>query len=155
MFVPRPPTTPPVPEMDRTGRPPSSTRTRPVELRTCRAHGSTEFANYRRGNGSRWVCKRCCAEAVTRRHQKVRTILIAEAGGACAVCGYAACRVNLHFHHVDPAQKSFQMTMARGKSLASYRDEARKCVLVCANCHGEIESGLILSPPAGAKFVAG
>lgn len=33
--------------------------------------------------------------------------------------------------------------MAGGKSLATYRAEAEKCVLVCANCHGEIESGLI------------
>ena len=42
--------------------------------------------------------------------------------------------------------------MARGKSLAAYRREARKCVLVCANCHGEIEARLIPSPPSGAKF---
>jgi hypothetical protein len=25
-------------------------------------------------------------------------------------------------------------------------------VLVCANCHGEIEAGLMPSPPAGARF---
>jgi cytochrome c553 len=56
--------------------------------------------------------------------------------------------VNLHFHHVDRADKSFEMSMARGKSEAAYRAEARKCVLVCANCHGEIEAGLIESPPA-------
>jgi hypothetical protein len=42
--------------------------------------------------------------------------------------------------------------MARGKSVATYREEARKCVLVCANCHGEIEAGLIPSPPAGAQY---
>jgi cytochrome c553 len=41
------------------------------------------------------------------------------------------------------------MTIASGKSLAAYRAEAKKCVLVCANCHGEIEAGLIPSPPAG------
>jgi hypothetical protein len=27
-------------------------------------------------------------------------------------------------------------------------------VLLCANCHGEIEAGLIESPPAGAKYSA-
>ena len=58
----------------------------------------------------------------------------------------------LHFHHVDPAQKSFAVTMARGKSLAAYREEAAKCVLVCANCHGEIEAGLIPSPPLGSRW---
>ena len=39
-----------------------------------------------------------------------------------------------------------------GRSLATFREEAKKCVLVCANCHGEIEAGLIESPPAGAHY---
>ena len=80
-------------------------------------------------------------------------MLIAEAGGSCAVCGYERCTFNLHFHHVDPSSKSFSMHMGVGRSLAAYRDEARKCVLVCANCHGEIEAGIVPSPPAGASFV--
>lgn len=63
------------------------------------------------------------------------------------MCGYDRCILNLHFHHVDPASKSFNMTMAAGKSAAAYLAEASKCVLVCANCHGEIEAGLIESPP--------
>ena len=88
------------------------------------------------------------AEAVTRRHRRIRAVLLKQAGGACAVCGYDRCELNLHFHHVDPSQKSFSMSMARGKSLAAYQAELRKCVLVCANCHGEIETGLIASPPA-------
>ncbi|MCB0876385.1 MAG: HNH endonuclease, partial [Solirubrobacterales bacterium] len=75
-----------------------------------------------------------------------------EAGGGCAVCGYDRTVVNLHFHHVDPATKSFALTTARGKSLESMRAEATKCVLVCANCHGEIEAGLIASPPPQAKW---
>ena len=70
----------------------------------------------------------------------------------CAVCGYDRCVINLHFHHVDPSQKSFPMTMALGKSIATFRAEASKCVLVCANCHGEIEAGVIGSPPAGATY---
>jgi hypothetical protein len=63
--------------------------------------------------------------------------------------------INLHFHHVDPTTKAFAMTSARGKGIAARRAEMAKCVLVCANCHGEIEAGLISSPPAGAKYPAG
>jgi hypothetical protein len=111
----------------------------------CPRHGPSVFHRY--GNG-RYRCKRCVGEAVTRRHQKVRRILVEEAGGRCQVCGYDRCIVNLCFHHVDPATKAFGITSARGKSLAAYREEATKCVLVCANCHGEIEAGLIPSPPA-------
>jgi cytochrome c553 len=62
--------------------------------------------------------------------------------------------VNLTFHHVDPSQKLFAMSMAVGRSIAAFREKARKCVLVCANCHGEIEAGLTKSPPAGTKFRA-
>ena len=100
----------------------------------------------------RWKCKRCVGEAVTRRHQKIKRILVEEAGGACCVCGYARCMFTLHFHHVDPENKAFAVTTARGKSLAAYREEARKCVLVCANCHGEIEAGLLPSPPVGSRW---
>jgi cytochrome c553 len=91
-------------------------------------------------------------EAVTRRLQKLKRLLVEDAGGGCAVCGYDRCVVNLHFHHVDPAAKSFALSVASGKSLAASRREAQKCVLVCANCHGEIEAGLIPSPAQGSRF---
>lgn len=61
----------------------------------------------------------------------------------CTVCGYDRCIANLHFHHIDPTVKSFAMSTATGKSLAAYREEAKKCRLVCANCHGEIEAGMV------------
>ncbi len=70
------------------------------------------------------------------------------------MCGYDRCVINLHFHHVDPASKLFAMSAMSGKALSRYREEAKKCVLVCANCHGEIEAGLIPSPPAQAHFSA-
>ncbi len=79
-------------------------------------------------------------------------MLVDEAGGCCAVCGYDRCIINLHFHHVDPETKRFPMTMAIGKSIATFREEARQCVLVCANCHGEIEAGLTPSPAPQARF---
>ena len=58
----------------------------------------------------------------------------------------------LTFHHVDPTTKSFAMSIAVGRSIAAFLEEAKKCVLVCANCHGEIETGLIESPLPGAKY---
>lgn len=53
---------------------------------------------------------------------------------------------------MDPSTKAFSVNASRGRSLAAFREEARKCVLVCANCHGEIEAGLIPSPDAGARY---
>jgi len=124
-----------------TGRPPATSST--AFERDCKRHGPSVF--YRFASG-KVACKRCIGEAVTRRHQKIKRTLVAEAGGCCRVCGYDRCVFSLHFHHVDPTTKAFGITTAHGKSLAAYREEAKKCVLVCANCHGEIECGLIESP---------
>ena len=142
----------PTPHVKRDGRPPDPARRCQVEVRDCQRHGRTEFAYYSAGQkrGRRWRCKRCVGQAVTRRLQKVKRILVEESGGSCCVCGYDRCIISLHFHHVDPTRKSFSLTVAMGKSLAALRDEAKKCVLVCANCHGEIEAGVIACPPQGA-----
>jgi hypothetical protein len=120
-------------------------------MRTCPRHGPQVHHFFK--SERRYRCKRCIGEAVTRRHRRLKQILVAEFGGGCVVCGYDRVLGNLHFHHVDPSQKAFGITMARGRSLAAYREEAEKCVLVCANCHGEIEAGLIPSPPAGTGRV--
>jgi hypothetical protein len=138
------------PLLSRAGRPPVVSST--AVLRECRRHGVIEFHRYRNGNGFVYRCKRCVGEAVTRRHRRIRATLVTEAGGRCAVCGYDRCQLNLHFHHVDPATKSFSMNMGVGRSLAAFREEAKKCVLVCANCHGEIEAGEIPSPPARSVY---
>ena len=82
----------------------------------------------------------------------MRATLLHEAGGGCASCGYDRCTANLHFHHVYPATKAFAVNMRYGRSLDAYREEAKKCVLLCANCHGEVEFGLRRSPPAGARY---
>ena len=68
------------------------------------------------------------------------------------MCGYDRCVINLHFHHVDPSTKSFLMSSSIGRAIAKFREEAKKCVLVCANCHGEIEAGLVASPPAQSRY---
>jgi ferredoxin len=34
------------------------------------------------------------------------------------------------------------------RSLAVARTEMAKCALLCANCHAEVESGLVTLPPA-------
>lgn len=123
---------------------------RRVELRSCGAHGVTEFALYGIKQ-PRWRCKKCNVDSCTKRRRAVRKALVAAAGGRCAICGYARCEWALQFHHVDPETKDFEMAPG-SKSRAQYFAELRKCVLLCSNCHGEIEVGLILCPPAGTKF---
>ena len=62
-------------------------------------------------------------------------------GGSCAICGYSRCLRSLHFHHINPFEKT--ISISNCKNWDQIKNEIDKCVLMCANCHGEIESGLI------------
>lgn len=107
---------------------------------TCRIHGETAFLVFASG---RHRCARCSSEAVARRRRKVKRTLVEEAGGACARCGFAEHPCALHFHHLDPGEKAFALSR-RGAtiSIARSRAEAGKCVLLCANCHAQVEAGV-------------
>jgi transposase-like protein len=116
-------------------------------LRECARHGWTTFV--RAGGDGHLRCGRCNAEAVVARRRRVKRILVAEFGGACQLCGFGTYDGALQFHHVDPTTKAFQLG-GRGltRSLAALRREARKCVLLCANCHAMVEAG-VATLPAG------
>jgi hypothetical protein len=62
-------------------------------------------------------------------------------GGACQLCGYRDHWAALTFHHVDPRLKRFNIAGSHGRKLETLREEIDRCVLVCANCHDEIEDG--------------
>jgi predicted HNH restriction endonuclease len=84
---------------------------------------------------------------VSHRRRRVKALLVAEAGGACLTCGFDAYVGALQFHHADPAMKSFEVSrQGITRSLARLRQEARKCVLLCANCHAMVEAGLLDLP---------
>ena len=110
------------------------------DLRLCSTHGLSPHVP--RASGFR--CRTCAVEQVTARRRRVKQILVDEAGGRCRVCGYDRCQRALEFHHVDPAQKRFSLAH-RGLSqgIAKLRAEAAKCVLLCSNCHAEVEDGLV------------
>jgi len=105
----------------------------------CVRHGRTEFVLENRGA---YRCKRCRSESVSQWRQRLKLKLIDEAGGACAICGYSRLPSALHFHHVDPSTKEFALSQEGiTRSLERARAEAKKCVLLCANCHAEVEAG--------------
>jgi transposase-like protein len=117
---------------------------RVVVRMACVRHGETQFVLDSRGY---YRCRRCRAAAVARRRQKVKAILVQEAGGCCGLCGYRRSMRALHFHHVDPIEKRIEIN-AKGiaLSLQTLRNEAKKCVLLCSNCHAEIEDGTVSLP---------
>jgi transposase len=110
----------------------------------CRQHGMTSFVLEGRGY---YRCKRCRLERVGRRRRTIKTRLVAEAGGKCVICGYCRCHRALQFHHLDPSTKEFHLGHTGvTRSLARSRAEARKCILLCANCHAEVEAGITTVP---------
>jgi transposase len=114
-----------------------------IEL-ACPRHGKT--LHRARSDGG-WRCLECRSEAVSRRRRQVKEILVAEAGGRCVLCGYDRCLRALEFHHVDPSTKEFGIALhGLTRSLRHARAEATKCVLLCSNCHMEVEAGLHVLP---------
>jgi transposase/DNA-directed RNA polymerase subunit RPC12/RpoP len=132
--------------------------TAPEVVRDCPRHGWTWFRKI--GSQTHYRCARCAVEAVTERRRLVKEILVQEAGGRCAACGYSDCIAALQFHHVDPSSKRFHLAREGvTRSLARAREEARKCVLLCANCHVEVEAGVrslpVTSSDAGPVSILG
>jgi transposase len=111
----------------------------PIVKRTCSTHGTTDFGLEGRGY---YRCLLCRQERVTQWRRRVKRILVSEAGGECHLCGYKRCIAALQFHHMNPADKAFALSHnGVARNLGSARAEARKCVLLCANCHAEVEAG--------------
>jgi len=117
----------------------------------CPRHGAVEHVRDARGH---YRCRQCRVESVVRRRRKVKRTLVAEAGGSCRLCGYDRCTAALEFHHLNPSEKAFGLARFGAHSIEKLRAEIRKCVLLCANCHAEVEAGFVELPDAFAQQLA-
>ncbi len=87
--------------------------------------------------------------AVNRRRRRLKSLLIEYKGGKCIICGYSKTPWAMDLHHIDDSKKSFSMsTRGLTRSWERLREEADKCVLLCANCHREIHAGVTQLPRA-------
>lgn len=105
----------------------------------CKKHGLTRFRfdNF----ADRYLCCKCCTEAVQRRRDKVKLMAVQYKGGKCQVCGYDKCVDALDFHHRDPNKKDFGIGHnGYTRSFAKIKAELDKCDMLCANCHRELHS---------------
>jgi Helix-turn-helix domain len=107
--------------------------------RECPHHGWTPYVLDKRGS---YRCMECRSQNVSAWRRRMKALLVFEAGGECKLCGYNRYMGALEFHHLDPSTKSFPLS-AHGctRSIEALRAEAAKCVLLCANCHAEVENG--------------
>ena len=105
---------------------------------------------------SKGYCKQCgrkladnysyptCSVCYVNKHRAmVRQKALEYKGGKCCVCGYNKTYHALSYHHVNPNNKEFELSSNHSVSWERMKKELDKCILVCRNCHAEIEANLI------------
>jgi hypothetical protein len=60
-------------------------------------------------------------------------------GNRCSVCGYDRCKAALHFHHKEGKKGLWKEIRKGSVSLRELRARPERFVLLCANCHIELE----------------
>lgn len=104
-------------------------------LKECKKHGLTEHVLFENGTVK---CKECIKDAVVGKRRRNKIKLVEYKGGKCEICGYDKCIDALEFHHLDPTEKEYGLSNGDTVSFEKMKEEADKCILVCANCHREI-----------------
>ena len=86
-------------------------------------------------------------KAVAKRRRKIKLMAIEYKGGKCQICNYNKYPGGLYLHHLNPKTKSFGIAdKGYTRSWEIVRAELDKCILVCANCHRELEAGITQLP---------
>ena len=105
-----------------------------------------------RGRQSKFCSRRCKNADTNCRHQSYlaqqrrgrerKECLVRVKGGECQFCAYRKNLAALEFHHVSADEKDFQLDLRSlsNRSWPRILSEARKCILVCSNCHRELHN---------------
>lgn len=82
---------------------------------------------------------------VKQRRKERKLKLVDLKGGKCYNCGYNKCYQSLDFHHKNPTEKEFGLSadMLARKSWSDVLKEVEKTILLCKNCHTEVECGML------------
>jgi hypothetical protein len=73
-------------------------------------------------------------QAVVERRRTLKLNLVEFLGGSCKRCGWGEHPAGLVAHHVNPSKKAFTIG-GTSFSWEKIKEEAKKCVLLCSNCH--------------------
>lgn len=107
----------------------------------CNKHGQS--SHFPRKDGT-FRCGKCASDWVVASRVKKKKKLVDLFGGKCKLCGYKRYVGALDFHHLDRKTKSFSLSV---KGFCYSWDtillEAQKCVVLCKNCHTEVENRVV------------
>ena len=112
----------------------------------CKHHGNVEFViSHLKDGREKRVCKQCKNEGIKRLRRNNKLTAVKLLGGKCVLCGYSKCLESLHFHHLDPSNK-ISGPARIGSQTEKFIKEIKKCILLCANCHSEVENKITKIP---------
>ena len=83
------------------------------------------------------------SERSVEKRRRYKNRIIQAMGGKCQCCGYDKYDGALELHHINPDEKEFSICDKTYIAWEKIEEELKKCILVCANCHREIEAELI------------
>ena len=106
-----------------------------------------EFYRRRNDTNCSTYCKNCTTIETTKRQRAVKQKAVNYLGGKCSICNYDKYTGALEFHHINPAEKDFNIAELKLSSFERIKPELDKCLLVCSNCHREIHGKIIEIPP--------
>ena len=104
---------------------------------SCRAKKQKIWAN---NEGKEYVLNYKITSEQKEKHNKVKRgkveerkkLLIEMLGGKCVRCGATE---RLHFDHINPLEKSFDIGRSLDNSMDKLEPELAKCQLLCPKCH--------------------
>lgn len=100
-------------------------------------------------------CKPCHSARRSNRTSENKLRAIEYMGGRCQQCGYDRCAQALEFHHIDPELKTSNFTNLKCWGWDKLQAELDKCVMLCANCHREVENGLVMAANPANRWAIG
>jgi len=71
--------------------------------------------------------------------RRIKEALVQGFGNKCFLCGKEYPNYIYEFHHINPSTKKYNLSHPDTRAKSAYPEEAKKCCMVCANCHREIE----------------
>jgi len=77
-----------------------------------------------------------------KRVRQYKIELLKMLGGKCKICGYNKCLAAFDFHHKDGVKEGNINRLLKNVSKKKLLKEAKKCILLCSNCHRELHHNI-------------
>jgi hypothetical protein len=88
-------------------------------------------------------CRKCEQQRIRKGRSRNKKFVVDYMGGRCIRCGYNRCYQALELHHKDGEIKEYTLSsFSYNLNNEEVVKELKKCILLCANCHREVEYGV-------------